>query len=70
MRPMQQAITQGIVLSLIGTLLVIPMVIFVMKHPGWTSEPLDAQRKALIVLFFMGLFCDLVAGATIVTADY
>lgn len=67
---MQQAITQGIVLSLIGTLLIIEMVIFVFKHPRWTSEPLDAQRKAVIVLFFMGLFCELAAGATVVTANY
>jgi hypothetical protein len=46
------------------------MVIFAFKHPRWTSEPPDAQRKALVVLFFMGLFCEFAAGATVVTADY
>jgi hypothetical protein len=67
---MQQAIIQAIVLSLIGTLLVIPMVIFVAKHPRWMSEPVDSQRKALIVLFFIGLFIDLAGGAMLVTAHY
>ena len=62
--------TQGLVLSAIGLLLMTPMVIFVVKHPRWMSEPLDAQRKAVIVLFFMGSFCDLAAGARVVTANY
>jgi len=67
---MQQVITQSIVLSLIGILLAIPMVIFVTKHPRWMSEPLDTQRKALIMLFFIGLFCELAGGAMLVTANY